>query len=416
MRIQWIILLLFTIVSVCYAQESIKIAVFSDVHYLSDSLAHDGDALRIFEKTVGRNTREMHAVFDTVLVRVESENPDILLIPGDLTNNGEKQSHLDFIKKLQQIALAGTRIFVIPGNHDVNVPNAKKYIGTTSVSTETISAEEFATMYVDFGYGQAFRRDTASLSYLVAINDSVWLLGIDSNRYQAHATTSISDGRILPETLHWALGILREAKARNILVLGMMHHGLVEHLPHQSTFFPAYLIQNWKTTAEMLADEGLQLIFTGHFHANDISAFHSPKGNTLYDIETGSLIAYPFPYRIISLKNRELKVNSFFIDSIAGVPDLSEKYRSLLENRSKKIALAKLSLLGMQLPSETATLLSDLLAKMAVLHAAGDERPDVEMEAMIEKFAKLMHIDEIANDFQLDFPPSDNDIIIDLTP
>lgn len=414
MRYLLLILLFLSIATVCHAQEALKIAVFSDVHYLSDSLAKEGEALRTFENAVGRRTSDMHIVFDTVLMRIAHEKPDVLLIPGDLTNNGERASHFDFVKKLQPIAAQGTCIFIIPGNHDVNVPNTKKYIGAAPAPTENISAEDFAPLYADFGYAQAFWRDTASLSYATAINDSVWLLGIDSNRYREHTTGTISGGRILPETLDWALQIFREAKAKNIVVLAMMHHGLVEHLPYQSTFFSSYLIENWKQTAEILADVGLKIIFTGHFHANDISAFTSKNGNTLYDVETGSLIAYPFSYRMMHLKDRQLEINSYFVDRIAGVPNLEEKYRTLLEERSKKLARAKLNNLNMLLPEETATLLANLLAKMAVLHAAGDEKPDAEMQVMIKQFSESMHIDEENEDFQLDFPPEDNHVTIDL--
>ena len=69
--------------------------------------------------------------------------------------------------------------------------------------------------------------------------------------------------------MEWAFSVLREAEAKGIIVLGMMHHGLVEHMPYQSAFFPAYLVEEWELHAELLADAGMPLIFTGHFHSND---------------------------------------------------------------------------------------------------------------------------------------------------
>ena len=77
-----------------------------------------------------------------------------------------------------------------------------------------------------------------------------------------------------------------------------MHHGLVEHMLYQSTLMPDYLIDDWKNNAEILADSGLKVIFTGHFHSNDITLLTTHKGNKIYDIETGSLAGYPFPYRL----------------------------------------------------------------------------------------------------------------------
>src|SRR5690606_5952341 len=117
----------------------------------------------------------------------------------------------------------------IPGNHDVNIPNARSYLGAQASPVESVSADEFARMYGSFGYDEALRRDISSLSYLAEINEKTWMLCIDSNRHDENTTTSINAGRIRPETMKWALHILQEAKEKGIVVLGMMHHGLVEH-------------------------------------------------------------------------------------------------------------------------------------------------------------------------------------------
>lgn len=48
-------------------------------------------------------------------------------------------------------------------------------------------------------------------------------------------------------------------------------------------------------------DAGMDYIFTGHMHANDIAAVTTEAGNTLYDIETGSVVTYPSPARSVTL-------------------------------------------------------------------------------------------------------------------
>jgi len=229
----------------CYDAEAegrsrgtLKIAVMTDVHYLSPLLADEGEALVAFEKATGRKTTELHAVLNNVIDSLKEEDPDILLVTGDLTNHGERQSHLDFITLLRPLEKAGIRIFVIPGNHDIHIPDARRYKGSESIPVESVSADEFARLYGSFGYEDALRRDTTSLSYLAMINERTWLLCIDSNRYDEHTTTSVSAGRIRQQTMEWALNILHEAKDKGITVLGMMHHGLVEHMPYQEAFFP----------------------------------------------------------------------------------------------------------------------------------------------------------------------------------
>ena len=204
---------------------------------MSSEIAQPGTALEKFENTSGRNVTDLHAVLDKSLAEIEAAKTDILLILGDMANHGERQSHIGFIEKIKPLQQKGTRIFVIPGNHDINIPDSKKYIGETPQPTENVSADEFVQLYTSFGYADALKRDTASLSYLAEIDAKTWLLSFDVNRYAEYKTTSLSGGRVLPQTMEWALEILREAKARGIIVLGMMHHGVVEHLPFQAIFF-----------------------------------------------------------------------------------------------------------------------------------------------------------------------------------
>ena len=51
-------------------------------------------------------------------------HPDALILSGDLSLNGEKANHLEFAEKLRKIKDAGIPVYVIPGNHDINKPNA----------------------------------------------------------------------------------------------------------------------------------------------------------------------------------------------------------------------------------------------------------------------------------------------------
>ncbi len=409
-RFVYILLFLTSWVS-AWTIEPIKIAVVSDVHYLSSQLTKKGTALEQYETATGRNTEDLRAVLDAVITDLLDQSPDILLIPGDITNNGEKQSHLDFKEKLLPLTKNGTQVFVVPGNHDINVPTAKKYMGDKTEPAENVSAEEFAAIYADFGYGKAVKRDTASLSYLASINDSLWLLCFDTNRYSEYRTSPLSSGRILPQTLQWALKILHEAKEKNINVIGMMHHGAVEHMPYQSAFFPEYLIDDWRKNAEILADNGLKIVFTGHFHANDITSYTSAAGNTITDIETGSLAQYPFPYRFILIENDSLKITTHVVNSIPSKPQLAEEYKEKLRKQTEKTALSKIKSLNIPLPKEIRQVLVDVIVQMNLLHVCGDEQLTEEMVQTVKMFSKIMGQENIdPTSFQLDYPPADNNV------
>ena len=396
-----------------YSQGPLRIAVISDTHYLSSKLAQPGKALDKYEAATGRVTKDLHAVLHKVITNLQSYKPDILLIPGDITNHGERESHIDFVAALKPLADSGTRIFVVPGNHDVNVPNSKKYVGDSSSPTSSISSQEFAEIYAPYGYKNAIKRDNASLSYLAELNDSTWLLGIDSNRHKEYKTSSISAGRILPETMKWSLEILKEAASKNIIVIGMLHHGLVEHMPYQAVFFSDYLIDDWKDNAQLLADNGMKIIFSGHFHSNDVTLLTSPKGNTIYDIETGSLSGYPFPYRLMTLQNNVLNIETVFVESIPGKSNLKEEYRLKTEQIARRAAQAKINSMSLPIPPDMKVAVVDLLVKMQLLHMKGDEKVDDEMLQLIKHVNKLVgDSDADFSSFELDFPPADNTLEI----
>lgn len=380
-----------------------RLAIVSDVHYLSRTLVNTPEALMKHERATGRSAEDLHQVLEKVVADILHEEIGILLIPGDLTNHGERQSHLDFQKILHAIQEKGVDVFVVPGNHDVNIP-----------ANEGISKEEFAEMYAPFGYANALASDRHSLSYLYALDDSTWLLALDTNRYDEHERSSITAGRIRPGTMEWAIQHLEQAKRKGITVLGMMHHGLVEHMPFQSDLFAAYLVENWEREADRLADAGLRIVFTGHFHSNDVSKRTSPNGHVIYDVETASLAQYPFAYRIMELEGGRLDIDTRFITSIPANPRLEEDYRERMMATARRVAAGRLKSIGLPMPKELEETLVDLVARLSVIHAKGDEELDDELKKAIQTFANLLGGEADMESFSFDFPPQDNQLVIEL--
>lgn len=408
-------LLLFAAYVGSISAQPIKIAIISDIHFLSSNLVDSGEALNKFEQSTGRDIFVLHEVLDKAFSEIVDAKVDILLIPGDLTNHGERESHKDLVLKLDNLVKQGVRVMIVPGNHDINIPNAKSYLGKSSAPIESISEDEFISLYSDYGYSKTISRDEGSLSYLAEIDSKTWLLAFDTNLHREYINSTISAGRISTETMAWALSVLRDAKSKGITVVGMMHHGLVEHLPYQSTFFSDYLIENWEHNAALLADAGLQVVFTGHFHANDISLYSTPEGNKIYDIETASMASYPFSYRIVEINGKTISIDTHLIDSIDAEDDLQKRYRRVFENLSKSSITARLRGMKMPLSEDANKAIVDLLTRMSLLHVLGDETIDEDTYKLVERFAEVMGDDNFdTSRFTLDFPPSDNTLTIEL--
>jgi len=414
MRICILLLFLALCLQSC-ADNKLKIAVISDVHYLSEGLITEGEHLRKYTFSTGRNPVETGSILDKALADLSESGIDILLIPGDLTKDGEKQSHLDFVNKLRFLSRKDVKIFVIPGNHDINVPNPVGYGQDGLYTVDNVSPEEFEYIYADFGYNTALDKDSASLSYVAGLNDKTWLLAIDSSLYKDYTDRTISSGRISEKTERWIINVLEEAKRKNISVIAMMHHGLVEHIVYQETFFSEYLVEDWRRLAGILADNGVKIIFTGHFHANDITRFTSASGNEIYDIETSSLSAYPYSYRIVDLSGKGLDISTKDIISIPSNPNLAEEGRLKMKEIAKRLALQKLAKSKYNsLPGSVTDKVADIAGDIFILHIQGDEVIDQELKDKILQVTSEMDIPVDLSDeyIELDFFPPDRNVYL----
>lgn len=210
-----------------------------------------------------------------------------------MTKDGEQVSHETLATILKQLTNKGIKVFVIPGNHDIRNPYAFSFSGLAPVNS--ILPEEFASIYGNFGFNGSIR-DANSLSYINKISDKLWILGIDACKYLDNTTEPIIGGAIKPLTMNWIKEKMGEARNKNVMVLAMMHHGIMEHYQGQNLLDPGYVVDDWQNSATALMNAGIKVMFTGHYHANDITEF-TANGKTLLDIETGSLVSWPSPYR-----------------------------------------------------------------------------------------------------------------------
>lgn len=392
------------------AAEPIKIGVITDTHYLSEQLMDNGIAVNNYVTSTGKNVKDVPAVLDKVLNEYLNSDIDVLLITGDITKDGEKQSHLDFVKKLKSLQDKGIRVFVIPGNHDINMPNTIGFKGDKTYKVDNIIPDQFASIYSECGYKDAIERDPSSLSYVARLDDNNWLMAIDAARYKEYTTQSLSSGKISADTEKWIIQVLNEAKEKNIQVIGMMHWGLTEHIAYQSEFFGNYLVDDWQRLATVFADNGLKAIFTGHFHTNDITLYQSPKGNKVYDIETGTLSSYPYSYRFTELEKGEMKIETRNIISIPNNPNLAQDSKQTLLKIAERQAIPRLGRLGIDMPKETSEAIANLLGQIFIMHAFGDEKMNDDVKSAIDQLTKAIDVPMDLDDFELDFYPADNNV------
>jgi len=302
--------------------QSLKIGVISDLHYMAPSLLiQDGTA---FEKIMHANRKllkESPAILKATVDDLLNDSVNIVLVTGDLTKDGELISHKEVAVMLQPLLDRGIKVLVIPGNHDINNPFAGSFNGSILKDVATVTADEFRTIYGQYGFETAISTDSSSLSYVSEPVEGLRVLCIDDceyykNTFKSKGDTSnscVTAGCIKPETMQWILQQIGDAKKEGKQVVGMMHHNVVEHFDYEGSM-PGYMVSNSKNVEKQLMSAGLNVIFTGHFHASDIARADDRNGNFLYDIETGSTVTYPCPYRLIKLSGDSLEIKTKYIE------------------------------------------------------------------------------------------------------
>lgn len=399
--------------TVC-ASNPLKIGVITDTHYLSEQLMDKGYAVQDYVYKSGRDVMASPEILDKVIGDYLQSDIEVLLVCGDLTNDGEKQSHIDFRSKLKPLYDKGVKIFVIPGNHDVNIVTPVKYQGNKTFETEGTTVKDFEEIYAEYGYETAMERCPSSLSYVAELDGSTWLLAIDAVQNSPEQKRSSSAGTINPETEEWIKKMLFTADSLNKAVVAMMHWGVAEHIVMQSHFFKNYLVEDFKRISSLLADNGVKLIFTGHFHSNDITAFESESGNTIYDVETGSLISFPFAYRFVELDTDQAIIKTKNITSIPSNPELAESSKNDMKRLAVQRALPLLKKQNKIFSPEELEQFSEIAGELFVLHLAGDEEvPESIRNAIVDVFKKKgFPVDETLQNLEIDFPPLDNNVTI----
>lgn len=318
------VVLVFTLTVPALAAEkpqdmNLRIAVMSDLHYLSPDMIADTEDFEHALNSDRKLLKESSSVLHEMLERVRADKPDILLVSGDLTKDGEQECHAALAKQLQQLQqdVPGLKIYVINGNHDIRNYNAKNFNtadGKAVPATRT-EPEDFKQIY-DFVYSDptviatftpAEGNKAGGLSYVARPVEGLTVIAMDTCRYSSDNTSKGDDehetsGAISADLEKWVIEQTAAAKARGDLVIGLEHHGLVPHFDVQPTILPMYLVNGYERIAQEYADAGMSVVFTGHMHAVDIAAMTTAAGNTFYDIETGSALTYPCPVRFVDLR------------------------------------------------------------------------------------------------------------------
>jgi len=252
----------------------------------------------------------------------------------------------------------------------------------------------------------------------------LWLLAIDSANYanNRQAGRPVTASGLTQAREDWIEGILVEAAKRKKAVIAMMHHGAIEHFKGEAQFYGDYLVTGWREFSRMLAAYGVRTVFTGHFHSQDIVLERTTPGRFLYDVETGSLVTFPDPMRLVEIRpDQKMVITSSRITDLPSFTALGEDFgaysKSYMEEAVNTIAVKTMT--GLGVPEAEAKSLTPQITAAIEANLQGDEH-FTGTEMIRTKGLSFMgglvvqSRKDLVNGLWHDLEPPDNNLTIDL--
>lgn len=315
----------------------LNFTVISDTHYYSKKNYFDG-----FDKSKKQKSDQLffsaseEIVNHTFKSLCENDTPDIILISGDLTYNGEKTSHEEMKTALKKLKQNGKKVFVITAIHDYTSPDMPTYgIDKNGKNTqvESVSRDELLSYYGEFGYNDALAKHESSMSYVAKLQDGYRLFALNDDFGDPNC--GFSD-----DLIEWIGKQAKTAKEEGQYIIAMTHHPLVAPSPIFTAVAKGDMLSDFELRTKQLSQFGFDFILTGHTHMHNISCCNV-CGKKFYDISTAALTGFPPYYRCITLNKDEKKmdIKTVCVDNVSKI----DTDNLSLEQYTKKLFLGVVS-------------------------------------------------------------------------
>ena len=295
--------------------KDLKFYQITDLHHYALELGTEGKAFEKIclsdQKCLAETGAMIDAYFDKI---IEDTETNIVLVTGDVTCNGAKESHLDLIPKLQRLKDAGKSVYLTTGTHDYyredgnGTGKAEKCVGDRLLTATRTKREELLELYHDFGLSEAISIHKPSHSYCVKLQEGYRLLCLNDDGDEFFCG-------YYDDCLQWIKEQIDDAKANGDYIFAVTHHPVLPPSPIYPLFSKRDMLGNYEETSDFLADNGVKFIFTGHTHMMNIGKKTTAKGNDFYDINTASAVGYPSAMRKVVMTETEVQVDSVQIEN-----------------------------------------------------------------------------------------------------
>ena len=339
------------------ARGETRVMVVSDLHYMAPALCADGALFeRVLRNGDGKISQHSEELMDALLQTVRQEKPDALLVTGDLTFNGEKESHRALAAWFRRIEEAGTPVWVLPGNHDINTASPVGFTSTGYYRTENVSPQEFSEIYADF-----LLPGEANLSYLAPLSVELYAAMTDVAFYQGQAQTF---GLFTAAHGAWLRQAIAQARSEGAGVIAATHHSL---LPHTDFARDSFLMFGNEGMAGALREAGVSLNLSGHLHIQ-----HIARQDGLTDAALGAFCVWPHRYALVDWNGGQWRYEARSLEEGALPEGFLAQSEAWFAGITREKTLASLA----EASPEDASAMADYAARFNLAYFSGAYRPE----------------------------------------
>lgn len=284
-----------------------KITFIADTHYYSKSLGTCGKAYELRSGSDQKCLAETAEITDAAFADIAKSDTDAVFILGDVSNDGEMISHIEFRKKLYELQKSKP-VYLITATHDWCCDeNPRRFEGDAVYNdVPVMKSYDLPKFYADFGPKQAISTFTVKIGtvcFVIALSEKVRVLCLNDDKNENDHAGFDADCR------KWITEQIDDAKRYGCTLIGIEHHLLVPHISPLLTG-GSTCVENREEVASFFADAGLKYMFVGHSHIQHTDSFTSRAGNKITEVNVGALSGYPAPIVDVSvLENGRLEYN-----------------------------------------------------------------------------------------------------------
>lgn len=288
--------------------QNLNFYLVTDTHFFDPSFKRSGAAYEKRSISDQKCVAETPAIIDAGFKQIaDDKETNIILIPGDLVYRGEYQSHIGLRNRLFKLKEQGKKIYLITARHDYDDNDSFEFDGDKMLPVKAMPRDELCDFYKDFGFDGAISEHKESMSYVAQLADGIRLLALNCDG-DCKDFKGLWDNQ-----MKWALEQIKDAHRTGNYIFAMTHYPLLPFSPIMNLISDSHLT-DWEKRANQFADAGLDLIFTGHMHAQAVTEYVTENGNKITDIQTGCFVGCPCAYRKVTIKDSTADIKSYTIN------------------------------------------------------------------------------------------------------